>query len=191
MIDQALQFLIDTLFGIVTYALLLRFVMQWLRAPFRNPLAQAVVALTDWAVKPMRRVLPAFSGLDTSSLFLAWVAQFAWLVALRLVASLAGFGVATAAMLAVLACIELLKAALWLLVIAVFVQALLSWVSADGPLAGVLNALTFRFLSPIRRRLPLIGGTLDLSPLILIVIVQLVLMLPVRWLEGFVAALFR
>ena len=49
MLDQALRFLLDTVFGLVTYAFLLRFTMQWLRAPFRNPLGQAVIALTDWA----------------------------------------------------------------------------------------------------------------------------------------------
>jgi YggT family protein len=192
MIDQALTFLLDTLFGILTYSLLLRFAMQWLRAPFRNPLAQAVVALTDWAVKPMRRIVPAARGLDSASLLLAWLAQFAWLVAVRAIGGgLAAFDGATLATLALLSCVELLKAALWLLIIAVFVQAILSWVSADGQFAGVLNALTFRFLTPIRRRIPPIGGTLDLSPLILIVIAQLVLMLPVRWLEGVVLNLFR
>src|SRR5512144_1869604 len=144
MIDQALTFLIDTLFGLLTYALLLRFAMQWLRAPFRNPLAQAVVALTDWAVKPARRVIPGYKGLDSSSLLLAWLSQFLWLIAVRAVgAGLAAFDGASLAMLALLACVELLKAALWLLIIAVFVQAILSWVSADGQFAGVLNALTF------------------------------------------------
>ena len=56
--------------------------------------------------------------------------------------------------------------------------------SPDGPLAGLLNALTFPFLRPVRRVVPPIGGTLDLSPLIVIVIAQLLLMLPVTWLES-------
>ena len=60
--DQALRFLLDTVFGLFIYAFLLRFMMQWLRAPFRNPLGQAVTALTDWAVKPLRRVLPGLQG---------------------------------------------------------------------------------------------------------------------------------
>ena len=85
-------------------------------------------------------------------------------------------------MLALLACVELIKAMLWLLIIVVFAQAILSWTAPDGPFAGVLNALTFRFLAPIRRLIPPIGGTLDLSPLIVIVLAQLALMLPVRWL---------
>jgi YggT family protein len=191
MLGPALRFLLDTAFGIVTYAFLLRFTMQWLRAPFRNPLGQAAVALTDWAVKPARRVVPGYRGLDGSTLFLAWVAQFAWLVALELLFGPGTFTASTATLLALLACVELVKAALWLLIIVVFAQAILSWTAPDGPFAGVLNALTFRFLAPIRRRVPLLGGTLDLSPLILIVVVQLLLMVPVRWLEGAVLTLFR
>jgi YggT family protein len=191
MLDQALKFLLDTAFGILTYAFLLRFAMQWLRAPFRNPLGQAVVALTDWAVKPVRRVVPGYRGLDGSTLLLAWLGQFAWLVALRLLVGLAGFDAAMVATLLLLACAELVKAALWLLIIVVFAQAILSWTAPDGPLAGVLNALTFRFLAPVRRLLPPLGGTLDLSPLVVIVLAQLALMLPVRWLEGAVFTLFR
>jgi YggT family protein len=191
MLDQALRFLLDTAFGIVTYAFLLRFTMQWLRAPFRNPLGQAVVALTDWAVAPLRRVLPGFRGLDVSTLVLAWLAQFLWLVSLMLVLGPASITGVSFAMLALIACVELVKAMLWLLIIVVFAQAILSWTAPDGPFAGVLNALTFRFLAPIRRVIPPLGGTLDLSPLIVIVLAQLALMLPVRWLEGAIVTLFR
>jgi YggT family protein len=191
MLEQALRFLLDTAFGLLTYAFLLRFAMQWLRAPFRNPLGQAVVALTDWAVKPVRRVVPGYRGLDGSTLLLAWLGEFAWLVALHLVGGRGPFGGALAATLALLACVLLVKAALWLLIIAVFAQAILSWTAPDGPFAGVLNALTFRFLAPIRRLIPPLGGTLDLSPLIVIVLAQLALMLAVPWLEGAVSTLFR
>jgi YggT family protein len=172
------------------YSALLRFIMQCLRAPFRNPLGQAVAALTDWAVKPLRKVLPGFGGLDWASLLFAWFTQALWLVSLAALGGAALSGPLAAA-LAALAVIELLKAALWILIVAVFLQAVLSWVAPDGPLAGVLNALTFRFLAPIRRIVPPLGGALDLSPLIVIVLAQLVLMLPIAWLEQSVGALFR
>ena len=81
------------------------------------------------------------------------------------------------------ALIALLKAALWLLIVVVYVQAILSWVAPDGPLAGLLNALTFPFLRPVRRLIPPIGGSVDLSPLIVIVLANLALILPVAWLE--------
>ena len=191
MLNQAARFLLDTVFGFITYAFLLRFTMQWLRAPFRNPLGQAVVAMTDWAVKPARRVVPGYRGLDGSTLVLAWLAQLAWLTSLHLLAGRVPFSGALAATLALLAVVEIVKAALWLLIIVVFAQAILSWIAPDGPFAGVLNALTFRFLAPIRRLIPPLGGTLDLSPLIVIVLAQLALMLPVQWLEGVVLTLFR
>lgn len=190
MLNDALRFLLNTAFGFVVYAALLRFIMQWLRAPFRNPVGQAVSAMTDWAVKPLRKILPGFRGYDWASLLLAWVAQVLWLAALAMLAEAALSG-ALAGYIALLAVVELIKAALWILIGAVFIQAILSWVAPDGPLSGVLNALTFRVLAPIRRRVPPLGGTLDLSPLIVIVLAQLVLIVPVAWLEQNISALLR
>ena len=84
MLYDALRFLINIVFGLLVYAVLLRFLMQWLRAPFRNPLGQAVSALTDWAVKPMRRVVPGYRGYDWASLLLAWLLQALWLAVLAM-----------------------------------------------------------------------------------------------------------
>jgi len=191
MFEPAIRFLLDTAFGLITYAFLLRFAMQWLRAPFRNPLGQAVVAMTDWAVKPARKLIPGYRGLDGSTLVLAWLSQFAWHCTVALVLAPGGFDGSTWATFALLSCVDLVKALVWLLIIVVIVQAILSWVAPDGPLSGTLNAMTFRFLAPIRRVIPPLGGTLDLSPLILIVALQLILMLPIRWLEGAVLMVFR
>lgn len=190
MADQAIRYLLDVVFGLFTYALLLRFVMQWLRAPFRNPLGQAVVALTDWIVKPLRRVIPGWRGTDWASLVATYVFQFLWLLAYALV--FGGFGImgAGVAFLLVATVVALVKAALWLLIVVVIAQAILSWVAPDGPLSGLLNALTFPFLRPIRRVLPPIGGVLDLSPLVVIVIAQLVQMTAVPWLEAALTGLF-
>jgi YggT family protein len=190
MLNQALRFLINTAFAFVVYAALLRFIMQWLRAPFRNPIGQAVTALTDWAVKPLRKLLPGFGGYDWASLFFAWLGQVLWLAALAALGG-AEFSGTLAGYLLSLAVIELLKASLWILIGAVFIQAILSWVAPDGPLAGILNALTFRVLAPIRRVVPPLGGSLDLSPLIVIVLAQLALILPVAWLEQSLAQLFQ
>src|SRR6266550_4279526 len=173
MLYDALRFLINIVFGLLVYAVLLRFLMQWLRAPFRNPLGQAVSALTDWAVKPVRRVVPGYRGYDWASLLLAWLLQALWLAALMTMTGSAVSGT-LAGLVAVLAVVELVKATLWIIIIAVF-----------------LHALTFRVLTPVRRVVPPLGGTLDLSPLIVIVLAQLLLMLPVAWLEQMVVQLFR
>jgi YggT family protein len=191
-LDQAAKLIIDVAFGLIVYSLVGRFLMQLLRAPFRNPIGQAVMALTDWIVKPLRRVLPGFRGIDWASLVAAFVFQLAWLLALYAIFgrgfSLDGSGIAYVIGSAV---IELVKGMLWVLIVVVIVQAVLSWVAPDGPLAGLLNALTFPFLRPLRRVIPPIGGSLDLTPLILIVILQLVLILPVRWLEQALATTLR
>ena len=191
MLNNALAYLIDVFFGLLTYALLLRFVMQFMRAPFRNPLGQAVMALTDWIVKPLRKVLPGYRGVDWASLVAAFVFQFAWLFALQLAFgrafALLGIGLA---FLLVATVVALVKALLWLVIVVVFAQAILSWVASDGPVAGVLNALTFPLLRPVRRVVPPIGGTLDLSPLIVIVVAQLLLITLVPWLESGATRLF-
>jgi len=190
MLTDALRFLLNVVFGLLVYTLLLRFMMQWLRAPFRNPLGQAVTVLTDWCVKPLRRIIPGYRGYDWASLLLAWFMQALWLGAMVAL----GTGIVSGTVVGVvaaLAVVELIKAALWIAIVAVFVQALLSWIAPDGPLAGVLNALTFPLLAPVRKLVPPLGGVLDLSPLIVIVLAQLVLILPVAWLEQTVAQLFR
>jgi len=190
MADQAIKYLLDVVFGLFTYALLLRFVMQWLRAPFRNPLGQAVVALTDWIVKPLRRVIPGWKGIDWASLVATVLFQFLWLLSYALIFggfTLIGIGIA---FLLVATLVALIKAALWLLIVVVLVQAVLSWVAPDGPLAGLLNALSFPFLRPVRRVLPPLGGTLDLSPLVVIVVAQLLLMTAVPYLESALTGLF-
>jgi YggT family protein len=190
MLYDALRFLINIVFGLLVYAVLLRFLMQWLRAPFRNPLGRAVSALTDWAVKPARKVLPGFRGYDWASLLVAWLLQALWLAALMALTGPPLSG-GIVGLIAALAAVELIKAVLWIVIGTVFLQALLSWVAPDGPLAGVLNALTFPLLTPVRRIVPPLGGALDLSPLIVIVLAQLVLMLPAAWLEQTVVQLFR
>ncbi len=82
MFSQIADLLIRTAFGFFVYALLLRFYMQWLRAPFRNPVGQFVTALTDWAVRPARRLIPGLFGVDLASILIAWFIEALLLVLL-------------------------------------------------------------------------------------------------------------
>src|SRR2546425_12034155 len=82
MFSQIANLLIQTAFGFFVYALLLRFYMQWLRAPFRNPVGQFVTALTDWAVRPVRRLIPGLFGVDLASILIAWFIEALLLVLL-------------------------------------------------------------------------------------------------------------
>ena len=187
MLNQALQFLLETVLNLFLIAFLLRFYMQLLRAPFRNPFADFVVALTDFAVKPARRIIPSVAGLDVATLSLAWLLEFLLLLAVKWLGGfpfLVAGGVIWPAF-ALLAVVHLFKLSLYLLIGLVFVQALLSWFNPFSPLAPVISALSRPFVRPIQKILPPIGNV-DLSPMAVFVICQLVIMLPVAWLETMV-----
>ncbi len=190
MITDALIFLVNTAFGLFTVALLLRFYLQWARAPYRNPLSDFLHALTDFMVRPARRVIPGLWGLDLATLALAWVVQ---LVELFFVLYLRGYqmrpqaGLAFAAM-ALLAGIMLVKISLYIVMVAVIVQAVLTWINPYSPVMPLLNSLTRPFLRWFQRRVPPVGNV-DLSPLFAVIVIQLLLMLPVAYLEASVARL--
>jgi YggT family protein len=170
---QIAEFLIRTAFGLLTYVVLLRFWMQALRAPFRNPVGQFVVALTDWGVVPLRRVIPAFRAYDLASLALAWLLQMAMFVLLgMLVYQVNPLGALLP--LVVNALIELARMSLQLLIFVVIIQVVLSWVSPGHPLGYVFESLTRPFCGFFRRFIPPIGN-IDLSPLFVIVVAQVLL----------------
>jgi YggT family protein len=184
MLGQALQFLLETFFGLFVLALLLRFFLQWLRAPIRNPLSQFLAALTNWIVVPARRVIPGLWGLDLATLLLAWLAEVLLILAtywLRGAALGPALG-ASVTLIGCLALVQLLKLSLWILMLAVIVQAVLTWVSPFSPAVPLLNALVRPFLRPFQKRIPPVGNV-DLSPLFVLVACQLLLMI-IAWFEG-------
>lgn len=158
--------------------LFFRFLLQWLRAPMRNPAGEFIMALSDWIVLPTRRHIPAWQGLDSASLVLAYAVEMLYL-GLLLTVEGASFSLLG---LLVWSVVKLLVMAVYLLIIALLVQAVLSWTNPHTPLAPLLNAITQRFLDPIRRVIPLVGS-IDLSPLILLLICQITLMIPLRILD--------
>lgn len=185
MLNQALQFLLETLLGLFVLAALLRFYLQWARVPFRNPVSQFIAALTDFAVKPLRRVIPGLFGLDLASLLLAWLVEYVMLLALFWLGGLFLLKAGPSVFLAIafLAAIKLLKISIYILLGAVVIQAILSWTNPHTPLAPVLSRLTDPFLLPLRRVVPLLANV-DLSPLLLFIICELLLMVPLAWLES-------
>ena len=191
MIAGAVIFIVSTTCGIFSVALLLRVYLQWVRAAYRNPLSEFLAALTDFMVRPARRVIPGLWGLDLASLFLAWLIQVTELV---LVMEIKGYAPAAsvgaiASGVALLAAVMLLKLALYIVMVVVIVQALLSWINPYSPLAPLLGSMSRPFLRLFQRRIPPIGNV-DLSPLFVIIICQLLLMLPVAYLEAVTLRLF-
>lgn len=184
MIAGALKFLIQTLGNLFVIAVLLRFMMQLFRVSFRNSFAQFIVILTDFAVKPLRRVVPGLLGLDLACLVLAWLVE---LVVVTAGYWLDGFPFALAGgrvwpVMLGLAAVKLLSLAVYLVIGLTLVRAVLSWVNSNTPLMPVVYALTEPFLRPLRRIVPMIANV-DLTPLVLFILCQLVLMVPLLALE--------
>ncbi|MGH8618716.1 MAG: YggT family protein [Burkholderiales bacterium] len=192
MLAQALEFLVRTLFDFLTAAFLLRFLLQVVRAPARNPLSTFLIAVTDFAVRPARRVVPGWRGYDLSTLVLAWLAAtLTWVAVLMLRgAPLGSPPLETAGGLALLGLVGLLKLTLYIVLFAVLIQAVLSWINPHSPAAPLLAALTRPFLAPLRRRVPAVGGV-DISPVLVIVACQLLITVFVPPLENAAAALLR
>jgi YggT family protein len=185
MLTGAGIFLVETIGDLFTVALLVRFLLQWARAAQRNPAADFVNALTNFMVLPARRIIPGLWGLDLATLLLAWLIQ---LVEIFLVLELKGYSFGPMpgqSFLAIVlfAAVALVRLGIYVLIFVTIVQAIVSWVNPYSPIAPIMNALTRPFLRPIQRVIPPIGNV-DLSPLVLIVVCQLILMVPVAYLQG-------
>mgnify|MGYP005751492061 FL=1 len=181
---QALWLLLETLGSLLATACLLRAYMNRVGLGARNPVGQFVVAVTDWLIRPLRRVLPAGGTVDWASILAGFVVSL--VLAVLFVALFGGGRFPAPGAVLMLSVFWLLKWSLWLLTALVLMQAVLSWVNPHAPIAPTIAALTRPFLAPIRRVVPPIGGV-DLSPLVLILLVQVLLTLLQSLLPGMMA----
>ncbi len=172
---QAAVFLIDTLFWLYILAVLLRFLFQLVRADFYNPFSQALVAITNPTLLPLRRMIPSLYGIDFAALVLVLVLQVVKNVLLGLIIgqwyNLLGLIVYSAA--------ELLQMTVYLFIFLIFIRVLLSWVAPYGghnPVTGLLFSVTEPLMRPARRLIPPLSG-LDLSPVAVFILLYLTLIL--------------
>lgn len=174
-------FLIEIVFGLYIFAIMLRFILQIVHANFSNPLCQAILTVTDPVVRPMRRTIPAIGRIDSASVLLMIIVQ---LISSYLVYVLLGLSPGLAGL--VLGSIaELINKALTLFIYAIFIQIILSWIAPGtyNPVVSVIDAITTPLLRPARRLLPPLGG-IDLSPMLVIIGLILAKMLVVAPLLG-------
>lgn len=155
--------------------LLIRFYMQTARIPFRYGFGQFVLKMTNFLVLPIRRIIPSLMGLDTASIFAAWlIAVFMhWLLFALRPWSYDFFAWSSMMALILLGVLEVLRSSLYLLFAVVIGLAVLSWVNPRSPLMALLVQVTEPFLRPLRRVLPTIGGV-DISPLILTFLILMI-----------------
>lgn len=181
MLAEALSFLIDALVQPFAAVLLFRFHAVWLHAPMRNPIGEFLMALTDFIVLRVRRLVPSVWGLDSSTLLLAFVVEFIYLSTLLWVQGYPYDSFPLPGLLAWTA-VKLLKISIYLLIATLLAEAILSWVNPHTPLGPMLSAVNRPFVQPLRRLIPPVGNV-DLSVLVLFLICQLVLIVPVGGLE--------
>ncbi|MEJ2575907.1 MAG: YggT family protein [Gammaproteobacteria bacterium] len=179
-LSDPLVFLIQVVFGVYTLLVVLRFLLQLVRADFYNPLSQFIVKATTPALKPLRRVIPGVGGVDLSSLLLAWLLKTVEFLLIYLVK---GFGFLLLPSL-VVAIPELVTLVINIFLFGILILVILSWVAPGGgnPAVLLLYQLTGPLLEPVRRRMPEMGG-LDLSPMVVMVGLVLLKMLLVPPLE--------
>lgn len=168
---------VGALAGFFAALFVVRFVLQWARAPFRNPIGRFVIALTDWGVRPMRRVIPGWRGNDLASLVVAWLIESASLVIVLFILDRAPVDGSNLIPLAFVAgFFEMLRTLVYVILGATLGFVVLSWINPHAPVAPVFEAVAQPFLRPFQRLIPPIGG-IDLSPLFLLLALQVALSL--------------
>jgi len=170
----AFSYLVSTLISLYVTAVLLRFLLQWVRADFYNPVCQFLVKVTNPVLVPLRRVIPAIGRLDTASVVLMLVLETASVWFLSLLAPLS-WGPAEIVLFAAISLVAML---LWTYFVLIIAEVILSWVGQHfrHPIVPLIYQLTGPVLQPIRRIIPPIGG-IDLSPLFALVIIRFLLLL--------------
>ncbi|MGB9429612.1 MAG: YggT family protein [Gammaproteobacteria bacterium] len=175
----ALVFLINTLLGLYTAAVMLRFLLQWVRADFYNPICQAIVKLTSPLLLPLRRIIPGWRGLDFAAVVLVVILQ---IINVAVVVVIAGGSLDPLA-LAWWTLLKIFFVLVNLYFVTILVEAILSWTNSSrrNPIAGLLWSVNAPLLRPARRLIPPLGG-LDFSPLLVLILLQVVnILLPLQW----------
>jgi YggT family protein len=168
--QQILDFLLSVVFGIYIILLILRVIFGLVRADYHNPISQTIVMLTDPPLRLLRGFIPPMGRLDVAAILLIIVLKFIelWLRLLILGVD-AGVGVVL-----VVAIRELLSTVIWVFMIALIVEVVMSWIQAgggggvDNPAMRLAGALNRPLLGPLRRALP-DTGAIDFSPMIALV----------------------
>lgn len=169
---NAIGFILGILFNLYATVVAVRFVMQVVRADYYNPLAQAVVKVTDPLLKPLRRVVPSIKQYDTASLLLCFGVLFLKLIIFKYLSlgavpaiGLNGlFGQLPVAKLGILAILDVIHQFFNVFIYALIIQAILSWIPNAGgnPVQGLVSSISEPILRPLRNLIPPIGG-IDLT----------------------------
>lgn len=177
------EYLISLLFLLYILAVMLRFLLQLVRADFYNPVSQFLITVTNPVLRYLRRWIPGYKGIDWPSILLLIVLQG---IELCLLALLKTGGIPAVSGLLVLIITHLLKMMIWIYLIVIIFQALTSWINpgAYNPVTVLMYQLTDPLLRRLRRLVPPAGG-LDWSPFVALIALNLLLMILIAPLQDF------
>lgn len=174
---QILAFLLDSVASFFCTLFLLRFLMQAMRVSFAGQIGDFIIKLTNWAVLPLRRLIPGIRGFDWASLIAALLIQLLLAAILVILAGPVDRQPDAILLMALWFSLRaLLRSILYIFIGALLLQAVLSWINPYSPIAGPIRQLTRPLLAPVQRVIPPISG-IDLSPLVVILLLQAALML--------------
>ncbi len=173
-LTSPLTLIINTLFDLYILLVLLRFMLQWLRADFYNPVSQFIVRATTPPLKPLRRIIPGFAGQDMAALTLALIIIMLKYLILKslgvgvveLANVLAPIGSVSIIGMFIIALAEILSMFINIFLFAIIISVILSWVNSGGynPIIGLIHSLSQPVMKPIQKFIPPLGG-MDLSPI--------------------------
>ena len=185
-LSNAGVFLISTLFGMYILAVMLRLILQMVRADFYNPVSRFIIKITNPPLKPLRRFIPGFAGIDMASVFVMMVLQ---MLEFFIITSIRNFPTPDILGLALYAFVELISLGFYVFLFSIFILAILSWVNPGqhNPINTLLSQITEPVLRPARKILPPMSG-MDLSPMLAMMglwLIKLLLLDPLGgWAKG-------
>lgn len=167
-LQAGLLFLVNTIFDMYLFILIIRIILVWVGASYFDPITQFVVKLTDFIVKPLRRRIPNINRFETASVILLLLIE---VVKFFIISSLS-FGIPSIAGLLVLAFADSVKLLIQAFFYAILLQVILSWVQPYSPVSSFLDQFTSPIMRPIKRIVPPVAG-FDISPIPALIILQL------------------
>lgn len=170
--NEIFIYLLQTFLSLYLVAMLLRFLLQLVRADFYNPISQFLVKITNPLVIPLRKVIPGLGGVDVASLLLALLLQLAGIIALLLVN---GLGLPNIGLLLVWSVLGVVGLLVNMYFFALLAMIILSWVAAGSrhPAIFLLYQLTEPVMAPVRKMLPAMGG-MDFSPILVFILINII-----------------
>lgn len=180
--DNAGLFLVQSVFDLYIFIVMLRIVLQWVHADIRNPLFAAIAKITNPPLKLLRRIIPSIHGIDIAAIVLLLALE---MIKISLLVALSKGTIVGFSGLLILSFAELLNQLINIFFYAIIALAVISWLNpmTMSPIVDILFRLTEPIMRPVRRVIPLIGG-LDISPIPVLIVLKLLAILIVRPLMG-------